>query len=57
MAREATRPVRKPQKPTKALKPKVPADQLALKTECGHCHTLFANPTLAGYHVEGCEAR
>lgn len=49
--------MRKPRKAQKAAKLLVPADQLALKTECGHCHTLFANPTLAAWHVEDCEAR
>lgn len=49
--------MRKPQKAAKALKPRVPSDQLALKTECGHCHDLFPNPTLAAWHVEDCEAR
>lgn len=50
--------MRKPQKLTKASRAtKAPADQIALKTECGHCHKLFPNPTLAGYHVGDCEAR
>ena len=49
--------MRKPQKAAKAAKLKVPADQMPLKTECGHCHTTFPNPTLAGYHVESCPDR
>lgn len=49
--------MRKPAKARKALKARVPGDQLALKTECGHCHELFANPTLAAWHVDTCPSR
>lgn len=42
----------KPRKPSRAAKmPKVPADQQALKTQCGFCGDTLANPTLAQHHL------
>lgn len=44
--------MRKAAKPSKKLKFRVPGDQLRLKTECGHCHTLFPDPSTAAHHLE-----
>lgn len=47
--------MRKPAKATKARKavrPRVPEDQIALKTQCELCGETFANPTLAAWHVK-----
>jgi hypothetical protein len=43
--------MRKPSKPGKAAKLKVPADQQSLKTQCGFCQEVFPNPTLAQHHL------
>ena len=44
--------MRKPAKPAKATKFRPPADQLRLKTECGHCHELLPDPSTAAHHLE-----
>ena len=43
----------RPSKPKKSTskRPKVPEDQLALKTQCGFCDHVSSNPTLAVFHL------
>lgn len=41
----------KPTKPRKQLKFRPPADQHPLKTECGHCHEVFPDPSTAQHHL------
>jgi hypothetical protein len=43
----------KPAKPRKSASkpPKVPADQVMLKTQCGFCDVISGNPTTAQYHL------
>lgn len=43
--------MRKPAKATKAKKFRPPEDQLMLKTECGHCHEVFPDPSTAAHHL------
>jgi len=44
--------MRKPSKPKKHAKLRIPEDQIALKTDCEFCREVFPNPSVAAQHLD-----